>query len=48
MQVPEESTTNQRKHELFLELDLRDYRVKSKEVVFIVFRGKPQMKSKFG
>lgn len=38
----------QRKHGLFLELDLREYRVKSKDVVFFVYRGRPQTKSKFG
>ena len=48
MHVPEEAMTNQRKHGLFLELDLRGYRVKSKDVVFFVYRGKPQKKSKFG
>ena len=32
----------QRTHGLFLELDLREYRVKSKDVVFFVYRGRLQ------
>ncbi|MBM4053045.1 MAG: hypothetical protein FJ270_09975 [Planctomycetes bacterium] len=37
-----------RKHGVFLELDLREYRVRAKDVVFFVYRGRGAKKVKFG
>jgi hypothetical protein len=37
-----------KKHGVFLDLDLREHRVATKDVVFFVYRGRSATKAKFG
>ncbi len=40
--------TAKKKHGVFLDLDLREHRVTTKDVVFFVYRGRTATKVKFG